>query len=1085
MKLVNYFIILLICSAHLALAQSNPGALEHSSYEVQMVPPNPDVANLGKFGDIPINKYNGTANISVPIYAIELDGLQIPIQLTYNTGGIRVNQDASWVGLGWNLSDGIVITREVNGYEDIYDGNEHTGWLYSADMLHPTGPQDDQFELDAEELFALYQEYPQPSDLEPDIFSVSLPNGSFKFYLPKIVDQNAAELEAQILGEQNFLVSYVIGNKTFRVTDPNGFIYYFDKKELSTSYASQNDSGTSDDTGALANVGNTVEKHRLDMISSWKVSEIRSPHYDAVNNNQARLSFTYTDGFHVSFPNFTETFTLNSSAQYNNPHQITLPTNTMATLTTFKYAYLTEVTGNFGTIRFQLGDRKDLFTETAMEILSGGAWNILPVDNQKKLDAIYVEDYNTKVVETTTFHYSYFNEDEQPTDENGVRRYIRLKLDKLKVQDKEYHFEYICPNELPAKDTKSVDFWGFYNGVNNNLRIPSFNRFIVKDNSTTHLDEFFVRFRGANKKSDFSYGRVGLLSKVVYPTGGSTVFEYEPNSVVLKRNTYTPEYHANNNFKSSGLMHSEAYNFRYQMLKLAEDPNYSLEDQAFIACDISQATIPGPGTEFNITETEFCDSNLQMSSGGYYNIEVTTTIACGTGCADAPYPQGVASWIKNLDTEELIDVTRFTEYQYNPNLGSRQYVAQISLPVGRYALISAGSWVEGSAVYTTSVSAVTFHDNSSSPPQDVYEEFEVGGARIRKIVNKDINGDVLGIKEFSYNHTIGDGTLKSSGKLMDDLVYCSTSSNMFEYAPDVLDNYNISSYNKLRTQNSASGSHVGYSQVTERTLDSNNNDNGHIISKYYNQANQYLKRNVGISQYNFQAVSCSGYSSGNPYLDIDNLDCYNHVDVVYGDVYILGAIPYTHSHINGSLEEEHYYPKDSNQPVRSVFNTYKEYDAASGPHVFTYYPIMFKFNHFLLQQPYQKISPNDFNHRKIVRMEQTKDTTYYGAYALATLSDYTYNLQSGYQLNQVVTANSNGEVNTSRAYYPNEVDTEPFMADLITQNRLTNKVRTEAYLGTSLNPEQTILSSQETTFGNQAAISGLVLPSEVITLKGT
>ncbi|HEU5291048.1 MAG TPA: hypothetical protein VFU05_10420 [Cyclobacteriaceae bacterium] len=54
-----------------------------STYEVQKIPANPDVAQLGKFGDVPVNKYNGTANISVPIHEIDLDGLEIPIARKY------------------------------------------------------------------------------------------------------------------------------------------------------------------------------------------------------------------------------------------------------------------------------------------------------------------------------------------------------------------------------------------------------------------------------------------------------------------------------------------------------------------------------------------------------------------------------------------------------------------------------------------------------------------------------------------------------------------------------------------------------------------------------------------------------------------------------------------------------------------------------------------------------------------------------------------------------------------------------------------------------------------------------------------
>ena len=109
-----------------------------SSYSTQLIPNNPDVANLGKFGDIPINQYNGTANITVPIYNLNFDGLSIPISANYNTSGIPVAQEASWIGLGWSLNEGYSITREIQGFDDLNSqdgGNINKGWIYTDKYL--------------------------------------------------------------------------------------------------------------------------------------------------------------------------------------------------------------------------------------------------------------------------------------------------------------------------------------------------------------------------------------------------------------------------------------------------------------------------------------------------------------------------------------------------------------------------------------------------------------------------------------------------------------------------------------------------------------------------------------------------------------------------------------------------------------------------------------------------------------------------------------------------------------------------------------------------------------------------------------
>ena len=49
---------------------------------VQIIPVSPTAASLGTFGNIPIGYYTGTAEISVPLYEIELDGKKFPINIT-------------------------------------------------------------------------------------------------------------------------------------------------------------------------------------------------------------------------------------------------------------------------------------------------------------------------------------------------------------------------------------------------------------------------------------------------------------------------------------------------------------------------------------------------------------------------------------------------------------------------------------------------------------------------------------------------------------------------------------------------------------------------------------------------------------------------------------------------------------------------------------------------------------------------------------------------------------------------------------------------------------------------------------------
>src|SRR5579859_4591507 len=75
----------------------------------------PTAASLGKYGDIPVSYNTGVPNISIPIYTVQSGGLKLPIGLSYHASGLKVQENASWVGAGWSLNAGGVITRTVVG----------------------------------------------------------------------------------------------------------------------------------------------------------------------------------------------------------------------------------------------------------------------------------------------------------------------------------------------------------------------------------------------------------------------------------------------------------------------------------------------------------------------------------------------------------------------------------------------------------------------------------------------------------------------------------------------------------------------------------------------------------------------------------------------------------------------------------------------------------------------------------------------------------------------------------------------------------------------------------------------------------
>lgn len=123
MKTFNYFTIALTCIVFLIfqpemigqdLRSSLPGIDNTKDFLT-----NPSTSEFTDYSNQEyVDLYTGMVNYTIPIYSIEQKDLKVPINLNYKSDGVLIEQDASWVGLGWNLSGVSYIKREVKGNPD-------------------------------------------------------------------------------------------------------------------------------------------------------------------------------------------------------------------------------------------------------------------------------------------------------------------------------------------------------------------------------------------------------------------------------------------------------------------------------------------------------------------------------------------------------------------------------------------------------------------------------------------------------------------------------------------------------------------------------------------------------------------------------------------------------------------------------------------------------------------------------------------------------------------------------------------------------------------------------------------------------
>lgn len=470
----------------------------------------PKAVALDAYTDIPVSYYTGIPNINIPLYEIDVDGFKLPISLSYHSSGIRVNQEATWVGLGWTLNAGGTVTRQVMAADDFL---EH-GW----DRYHPwmqTGFYDGP--VFANNIDALYElvgsggsqawwntEYRLISDPEPDIFSYSIPGYSGKFIF------NNNKQPVLFSRNQNIRVEVIRAHSmsatTLKLTDGEGNQYFFNDKEVSLNYFSNTylykntpDAFTAYDDNpnnyvawdySAAFEGDDAWEASpcvpYEMTSSWCLSQI-------ITNKGRQITFTY-ENEEESLPaqESSEVYTSDSGSRSQSFFHSKLVNQGKR---------LTKITWDAGSVTFNVSSREDI---------KGTA---------KKLDQILVKNVDGSILKNYTFNYSYFNND-YSGNSNYTHVFKRLKLTGLTESayspSPGYSFDYY-EGSFPAKNSKNTDYWGLQNG-----------RTYGKDYCAGIILNGRV-YPGVSKEADFDHAVIGSLRQITYPTGGYARFTYENN----------------------------------------------------------------------------------------------------------------------------------------------------------------------------------------------------------------------------------------------------------------------------------------------------------------------------------------------------------------------------------------------------------------------------------------------------------------------------------------------------------------------------------------------------------------------------
>ncbi len=454
--------------------------------QINEIPPSPTVWEFEKYGNYPVSMHTGVPNISIPITTAQSGAIQVPISLNYHASGIKVDQKASWVGLGWTLNAGGKITRTVRGAVD-----EKVGVGYIETQYQTTSSLDP-----TTDYYVIEEMMNGNKDSEPDIFNYDFMGYSGKFVFNRAA--NRANATIALIPYNDLKITPVFtGNQisSFTIMTPEGIEAEFDYPE----------------TASDPRTGGFLGNHTITSNNVWHLKKLTAPNgFDEITFEYKLIGTVlderYTESESVNYPdpcnysNHTFSSTLTSSGTfYGGVKRIEK--------ITYKNGYI-------------------LFDSSADNRIDD------PDDEGLRLDEIRIYSgtpTNPKHIKTFELNYGYFG-----TIPAANEYKVRLKLQEVdevapdgsRNNPHQFTYKELGVYALPDRLSRSQDYWGYDNGRSNASLAPKY--------LASHPNggqSFFIG--DADRDPNPIHTQSGMIQRITYPTLGYTEFEFENNTVTV------------------------------------------------------------------------------------------------------------------------------------------------------------------------------------------------------------------------------------------------------------------------------------------------------------------------------------------------------------------------------------------------------------------------------------------------------------------------------------------------------------------------------------------------------------------------
>ena len=479
--------------------------------------PSPNVAALGLYGEIPVSKFTGMPDISVPIYEVPVGDFKLPFSLHYHAAGIRPDQHPGWVGMGWNLNTGGVVSRTVKGKPDDCNVKNHTylmnmGYYFHSETLNT--PQ-----WNTQDYLKETAQSHGGADFETDEFDFNFLDYHGKFMLnsdktwivqcdrPVKVDFSGNWMDVPFeKANTAFQYSgYSPSFDGFTLTTEDGTQYIFGKERNAIEYS----------------IGFFQQATDFWTATAWYLTKI-------ILTNGQEITYTYERGdfinqMFISLYDDLGSFTFGGgilTPECSSSSHTAIEDSYQGSL--ISPVYLNRISFPECEITFarevttELRYSQDIYASQYMLWRKNPKYRFLnfladnPLDDNYpncldklkwyKLSNLEIKDKKGKWIRDYRFSYN----------DNASQRLILQSVSEFVwgANGRNFNMEYDFPEQLPPYLSGKVDHWGFYN-----------NR-LMTDNYATHYD---------SREPNADVLTFGVLKRLHYPTGGYTRFVFEPH----------------------------------------------------------------------------------------------------------------------------------------------------------------------------------------------------------------------------------------------------------------------------------------------------------------------------------------------------------------------------------------------------------------------------------------------------------------------------------------------------------------------------------------------------------------------------